>query len=128
MRFWVGVTDGDWYRSLAAQPGIDEVNFWQPSGGREFRTLAPGDLFLFKLHAPVNAIVGGGVFAHETRGPAGCLPRDPENKSMSRRKFKPGNGLQVALFSQAVENTGPLAQVDTATLSPLTTEREGTTD
>lgn len=31
MRFWAGVTDGDWYRALSAQPGIDEVNFWQPS-------------------------------------------------------------------------------------------------
>jgi putative restriction endonuclease len=82
MRFWVGVTDGDWYRALSAQPGIDEVNFWQPSGGREFRTLAPGDLFLFKLHAPVNAIVGGGVFAHWTRLPA----------SLAWEAFGPKNG------------------------------------
>jgi putative restriction endonuclease len=64
MRYFVGVTDYDWYGFLSARPGIDEVNFWQPSGGREFKALQPGDLFLFKLHSPRNFIVGGGVFAH----------------------------------------------------------------
>ena len=29
------------------------------------RALEPGELFLFKLHAPRNFIVGGGVFAYE---------------------------------------------------------------
>lgn len=61
-RIWIGVTDNDWFRFLRDQPGIDEVNFWQPSGGREFRVLRPGDLFLFKLHSPLNYIVGGGFF------------------------------------------------------------------
>jgi len=36
------------------------VNFWQPSGKQQFRALAPGELFLFKLHSPDNFIVGGG--------------------------------------------------------------------
>jgi len=44
-------------------PGIDEVNFWQPGGRTNFQALRPGELFLFKLHAPRNFIVGGGVFA-----------------------------------------------------------------
>ena len=39
---------------------LDEVNFWQPSGGRRFHALEPGEPFLFKLHYPENAIVGGG--------------------------------------------------------------------
>jgi hypothetical protein len=39
------------------------VNFWQPGGRTNFRALQPGELFLFKLHAPRNFIVGGGVFA-----------------------------------------------------------------
>jgi putative restriction endonuclease len=42
------------------------VNFWQPGGQRVFGSLAPGELFLFKLHSPHNFIVGGGVFAHAT--------------------------------------------------------------
>lgn len=63
MRFYVGVTDYDWYRFLAGRPDIDEVNFWQPSGGLPFRALGPGGLFLFKLHAPRHSIVGGGFFA-----------------------------------------------------------------
>lgn len=64
MRLWVGITDYDWYHFLADLSPFDEVNFWQPSGNVAFRALAPGELFLFKLHAPRNFIVGGGVFAH----------------------------------------------------------------
>lgn len=67
MKSYIGITDYDWYRLLADRPDLDEVNFWQPSGRREFRTLQPGDLFVFKLHAPLNAVVGGGFFAHATR-------------------------------------------------------------
>jgi HNH endonuclease len=69
LRFFVGVTDDDWFRFLAARPGIDEVNFWQPSSRRLTATLQPGDLFLFKLHAPDHFIVGGGFFAHWTSLP-----------------------------------------------------------
>jgi len=64
MRIYVGVTDGDWYRFLREQQQLDEVNFWQPSGAVAFRALNPGDLFLFKLHYPENAIVGGGTFLY----------------------------------------------------------------
>ena len=42
---------------------LSEINFWAPSG-TNFRALSPGELFLFKLHAPRNFIVGGGIFAH----------------------------------------------------------------
>ena len=64
MDLFVGVTDGDWYELLANQPGLDEVNFWQPGGNHQFKALKPGELFLFKLHSPRHFIVGGGVFAH----------------------------------------------------------------
>ena len=68
MRLFVANTDVDWYRHLsrlaAAPGGLDEVNFWQPSGGGAFRALRPGQPFLFKLHHPENFIVGGGFFAH----------------------------------------------------------------
>jgi putative restriction endonuclease len=70
VKAWVGVTDGDWYWFLSTRPHFDEVNFWQPSGGRQFRTLAAGDLFLFKLHHPENYIVGGGIFAHFSIAPS----------------------------------------------------------
>jgi len=46
-------------------PHLAEVNFWSPSD-QTFRALEPGELFLFKLHAPRNFIVGGGLFAHST--------------------------------------------------------------
>lgn len=59
----VAVTDGDWFEMLRRQPDIGEVNFWAPSAAN-FRALQPGELFLFKLHAPRNVIVGGGIFAY----------------------------------------------------------------
>lgn len=42
------------------------MNFWQPSGAKQFRAVAPGELFLFKLHAPRQFIVGGAFFAYST--------------------------------------------------------------
>src|SRR4030065_2430241 len=61
MKIWIGVTDEDWFDYLTRlEP--DEVNFWQPSGSRNFRVLQPGEPFHFKLHSPNNYIVGGGFF------------------------------------------------------------------
>jgi hypothetical protein len=54
----VAVTDDNWFDLLRRRPDLDEVNFWAPSGAN-FRALDPGELFLFKLHAPRNVIVGG---------------------------------------------------------------------
>ena len=59
----IAVTDGDWFEMLRQQPNLDEVNFWAPSAAN-FRALEPGEMFLFKLHAPRNVIVGGGIFAY----------------------------------------------------------------
>lgn len=59
----IAVTDDDWFEMLRHRPDITEVNFWAPSAAN-FRALQPGELFLFKLHAPRNFIVGGGIFAH----------------------------------------------------------------
>lgn len=66
MKAYVGITDRDWFDLLRSASGLEEVNFWQPSGNREFKVLKPGELFLFKLHSPDNYIVGGGIFAHST--------------------------------------------------------------
>jgi putative restriction endonuclease len=66
MKGFIGVTDNEWFAFLSQQPGIDEVNFWQPGGSRVFQSLKPGDPFFFKLHSPQNFIVGGGFFAHST--------------------------------------------------------------
>src|SRR5229473_8432165 len=59
----VAVTDDDWFEMLRTRPDLAEVDFWAP-GAAPFRALQPGELFLFKLHAPLNFIVGGGVFAY----------------------------------------------------------------
>ncbi len=82
MKIWIGVTDDDWFRYLAAhQP--EEVNFWQPSGSREFKVLQPGEPFLFKLHSPNNYVVGGGFFVRYTRLPC----------SLAWEAFKINNGV-----------------------------------
>jgi putative restriction endonuclease len=67
VRAYVGVTDHSWYLFLAARPQLTEVNFWQPSGAREFRVLAPGEPFFFKSHYPHNKVVGGGFFSDSAR-------------------------------------------------------------
>ncbi|HUR05844.1 MAG TPA: HNH endonuclease [Nonomuraea sp.] len=70
MRFWVGLTDREWFDFLAARAPLDEVNFWQPSPRRPVH-LAVGAPFLFKLHAAHGGwIVGGGYYAHFTTLPA----------------------------------------------------------
>ncbi|WP_328822337.1 HNH endonuclease [Micromonospora rubida] len=63
MKAYVGVTDGDWYRFLAARPGLTEVNFWRPAGSRAFRALSAGEPFIFKTHHPHNRVIGGGFFS-----------------------------------------------------------------
>ena len=69
MRFWVGITDVDWYQQLSRlRP--DEVNFWQPSAVRMPVALPVGAPFLFKLHAAAGGtVVGGGFVAHHTTLP-----------------------------------------------------------
>jgi putative restriction endonuclease len=69
MKIWVGVTDKNWFEHLSRR-GPDEVNFWQPSGSRNFKVLKPGEPFLFKLHSPDNFIVGGGFFVRYSALPA----------------------------------------------------------
>lgn len=82
MRGFIGVTDNDWFKFLASLPNVDEVNFWQPGGGTQFRRLQPGEPFFFKLHSPLNFIAGGGFFAHSSLLPV----------SLAWEAFKEKNG------------------------------------
>lgn len=68
MRLLVSNTDAGWYRHLsevAARPaGLDEANFWRPSGRQGFAALSFGEPLVFKLKkAHSHAIVGFGLFA-----------------------------------------------------------------
>jgi putative restriction endonuclease len=81
----IAVTDDDWFEMLRRQPDLSEVNFWAPSAAN-FRALEPGELFLFKLHAPRNVIVGGGIFAY-----ANALPC-----SLAWEAFGEANGARSA--------------------------------
>ncbi len=66
-RFYVGVTDVQWFKFLRGEPLLDEVNFWSP-GGRTIKA-ERGTPFLFKLKAPDNVIGGGGFVSFVERMP-----------------------------------------------------------
>ncbi|HWP93753.1 MAG TPA: HNH endonuclease [Thermodesulfobacteriota bacterium] len=68
MKFWVGITDNEWFDYLS-RLSPEEVNFWQPSGNLKFRAIQTGGLFLFKLHSPLNYITGGGFFVSYSQLP-----------------------------------------------------------
>lgn len=69
VKLWAANTDLDWFDYLAALPDLDEVNFWQPSGSTSFAAIQPGELFLFKLKSPRNAIGGFGVLSQSSNLP-----------------------------------------------------------
>src|ERR1700745_2212552 len=81
----IAVTDSDWFDMLSQHPTLAEVNFWAPSAAN-FRALQSGELFLFKLHAPRNVIVGGGIFAY-----ANALPC-----SLAWQAFREESGARSA--------------------------------
>jgi putative restriction endonuclease len=70
MKGYVANTDFDWYSYLKQQTDLEEVNFWQPSGGTQFRAVPIGAPFFFKLKRPHYAIAGFGFLAHTSILPA----------------------------------------------------------
>jgi putative restriction endonuclease len=65
MKFYLGVTDNNWYKYLSSI-NPEDINFWQPSGTVSFKVLQAGAPFLFKLKSPLNAIGGIGFFSSHT--------------------------------------------------------------
>jgi putative restriction endonuclease len=62
MKYYLGVTDIDWFNFLSQRKNED-INFWQPGGNSHFKVLKSGEPFLFKLKSPFNAIAGIGFFS-----------------------------------------------------------------
>ncbi|EDX86766.1 hypothetical protein S7335_4472 [Synechococcus sp. PCC 7335] len=105
MKFWVGVTDNNWYSFLSErQP--DEVNFWQPSGTPPFKKRL--ELFLFKLHSPLNYIAGGGYFVTYTSLPI----------SIAWETFGEKNGVQSYLQLKEIISKYRESRGRTKTLDP----------
>lgn len=102
----VAVTDGGWFNQLRRQTDLAEVNFWSPSP-KAFRALQPGELFLFKLHAPVNMIVGGGVYASSSIMPL----------SLAWEAFGPANG--AISFAEMRSRILRYRKMDSAMVGPL---------
>jgi len=70
MKGYIANTDYDWYSYLKQQTDLDEVNFWQPSGQRQFKAIDKFEPFFFKLKSPHYAIGGFGYFVHSSIIPA----------------------------------------------------------
>lgn len=68
MKYFVGITDNKWFDFLASRKP-DEVNFWRPSGPGTFKAIPIGAPFLFKLHSPLNFVVGGGFLVSHSNIP-----------------------------------------------------------
>ncbi|HEX4158624.1 MAG TPA: HNH endonuclease [Rhizomicrobium sp.] len=69
VKLFIANTDNDWFDFLAAQPSLDEINFWQPGGKTDFHAIEPKELLLFRLKSPRNMIGGFGVFEQASRVP-----------------------------------------------------------
>ena len=86
MKAFLAVTDNDWFDFLSRQPDIDEVDFWTPSG-KSLGNFIVGQPVLFKLHAPLNFVVGGGFFAHFSVLPS-MLAWDTFGKKNGARSYE----------------------------------------
>jgi putative restriction endonuclease len=93
VKFWVGITDKKCFDYLASI-SPDEVNLWKP-GGQSFSAIEIGAPFLFKLHSPINKIVGGGLFIRADQLPL----------SLSLDAFKEKNGAPSINDLQILINT-----------------------
>jgi putative restriction endonuclease len=92
VKYWVGVTDNNWFEFLS-QKKPDEVNFWRPKSTNQFRAIEEGALFLFKLHSPQNYIVGGAFLFRHT-----ILPL-----SLAWNAFQENNGVpDLVSFKTAI--------------------------
>ncbi|NBB82765.1 MAG: HNH endonuclease [Alphaproteobacteria bacterium] len=83
MRLFVANTDNAWFDFLARHAPLDEVNFWRPGAPQAFRALQPGDVFVFRLKRPRNAIGGAGIFLRDEALPV----------SLAWDCFGPANGV-----------------------------------
>lgn len=95
MKGYIGNTDFQWYDFLQRQPNLEEVNFWQPSGNRDFHAIPPGAPFFFRLKAPHNAIAGFGYLSRHEIAPSsvawdsfGLANGAPDLSTMRRRIAK----------------------------------------
>ncbi len=82
VNLWIVNTDNEWFDFLSGRLGVDEVNFWQPSGSRNFHAIQRGELFAFRLKSPRNVIGGFGVFDRASRIPV----------SLAWEAFREANG------------------------------------
>lgn len=120
MKFYLGVTDNNWYKFLARQ-NREDVNFWQPGGTASFKILTSGEPFLFKLKSPINAIGGIGFFSSHTFLPI-SIAWDAFEKSNGCGSFQQ---LQRMILQYRKEKTNPNPTIGCIVLTnPIFFKRE----
>src|SRR3954452_15105820 len=101
------VTDRGLIDHLRRVADLPEVNFWAPSDV-SFKALQPGELFLFKLRAPVDRIVGGGVFAYATTLPC-SLAGEPCGEANGAASLPAMRARIAGLRSDRADRSGEFA-------------------
>ena len=115
MNLYLALTDNDWFRFLRNRPDLDEVNFWQPGGGRHLRQLQPGAPFLFKLHAPEHFIAGGGRFRRSVKN----IPIDPAWEAFGEKNGAASLGELRARVLRHRGDRNPFGHIGCLILSDL---------
>lgn len=60
---YIANTDYNWYQFLSSLSDLEEVNFWKPLSGTNFKAISTGEPLIFKLKSKFNHfIVGFGFF------------------------------------------------------------------
>jgi len=104
IRLYVANTDPAWFDFLSRQPPLDEVNHWQPGGNQKFSAAVPGELFVFRLRAPINRIAGYGVFAR-----AALLPLQLAWSSFETKNGQPSfEDFRASILRLNPENSGTI--------------------
>ena len=104
---YIANTDNDWFDFLSSEPGLAEVNFWQP-GGKAFHAIKPGELFAFRLKSPRDKIGGFGVLSNSA-----ILPLQIAWESFARSNGAPSYGaLRAAIVKyRPDEEVGPATKI-----------------
>jgi len=66
VRFFIAITDSDWFSYLSSFGPLDDVNFWQPSGSVDFKALLPESHFYLNCIVSMISLLAEDLFSHHS--------------------------------------------------------------
>jgi|SRR5580704_1709084 putative restriction endonuclease len=116
VNLFIANTDNEWFDFLSSQVGLQEANFWQPSG-KTFRAVREGELLVFRLKSPRNKIGGFGVFNSST-----VLPLQTAWETFGNANGAPSyEALQTAIVQyHPHHDVGPATNIGCRILTQVT--------